>query len=119
MSESKGIVKQSQAVPLDEVAADTATRTQVLLGADDGTPNFAMRRFVMVPGGGMPRHTNRVEHEQYVLCDRITIGDDVHEVQAGNVVYIPAGVPHSYDVLETPFEFLCIVPNAPDKIEIV
>jgi hypothetical protein len=28
-------------------------------------------------------------------------------------------VPHDYRVLEAPFEFLCMVPNAPDKIEIL
>ncbi len=116
-----GRVKQSTALPLQEVAAGSATRMQVLLGPDDGAPNFAMRRFVMGEGGGMPRHTNAVEHEQYVLRGRarITIGEQEHEVAAGDVVYIPAGAPHSYEVLEAPFEFLCMVPNRPDRIEIV
>ena len=84
-------------------------------------PNFAMRRFIMGEGGGMPRHTNTVEHEQYVLKGkaRVVIGDQTHEVAAGHVVYIPAGTPHSYQVLEAPFEFLCMVPNLPDTIEIV
>jgi quercetin dioxygenase-like cupin family protein len=69
----------------------------------------------------MPRHTNLVEHEQYVLRGRarITIGDAVHEVAPDHTLYIPAGVPHSYEVVEAPFEFLCVVPNAPDKIELV
>lgn len=121
MTETTGTVKDSKAVPLAEVAAGTATHTQVLIGAADGAPNFAMRRFVMGAGGGMPRHTNRVEHEQYVLCGRarIVIGGAIHEVGAGDAVYIPAGVPHSYQVLEAPFEFLCMVPNAPDRIEIL
>ena len=34
-------------------------------------------------------------------------------------VLIPAGVPHSYEVLEGPFEFLCMVPNGPDQIRFV
>ena len=69
----------------------------------------------------MPYHTNTVEHEQYVLGGRarVRIGDDVHEVSAGNVLYMPAGVPHDYQVIEAPFEFLCMVPNAPDRIEIL
>jgi quercetin dioxygenase-like cupin family protein len=80
-----------------------------------------MRRFVMGEGGGMPRHTNTVEHEQYVLRGRarITTGDRVHEVASGDVLYIPAGMPHSYEVVEAPFEFLCLVPNLPDKLEIL
>jgi len=94
---------------------------QVLLGPDDGVPHFAMRRFIMEAAGGMPRHTNRVEHQQFVLTGaaRITIADEVHEVSAGDVVYIPAGAPHSYDVVEAPFEFLCMVPDKPDAIELL
>jgi quercetin dioxygenase-like cupin family protein len=104
-----------------DVAAGIATRVQVLLGPDDGAPNFAMRRFTMGAGGGMPRHTNTVEHEQYVLRGRarIGIGEQVHEVGPGTVLLIPAGTPHSYEVVEAPFEFLCLVPNAPDRIELV
>jgi len=104
-----------------EVAAGRATRTQVLLGPDDGMPHFAMRRFTMGEGGGMPLHTNRVEHEQYVLrgSARVRIGGEERRVSAGDVVYIPAGVPHDYRVEEAPFEFLCMVPNLPDEIELV
>ena len=80
-----------------------------------------MRRFRMEEGGGMPLHTNEVEHEQYVLTGRarVRIGDETHEMEAGNVVYIPARVPHSYEVLEGPFEFLCMVPNDPDEIKLL
>ena len=114
-------VKRAAEVESKTVAAGTSTAVQVLLGPADGAPNFALRRFVMGAGGGMPRHTNRVEHEQYVLAGRakVTVGDTEHEVSTGHVLYIPAGTPHSYRVLEAPFEFLCIVPNAPDQIEIL
>lgn len=94
---------------------------QVLIGPEEG-PNFAMRRFRMQPGGGMPRHTNEVEHEQYVLGGRarVGIGDEVHEVSRDHVLFIPAGVPHWYEAQgEEPFEFLCLVPNRPDSIVIV
>ncbi len=119
MSEAK--IKAIDTIGLQEVAAGTATRVQVLVGPEDGAPNFAMRRFVMGEGGGMPLHTNAVEHEQFVLRGRarMTIGDEVHELRANDVLYIPAGVPHSYEVLEAPYEFLCVVPNQPDHIEIL
>ena len=119
--DSQAAVKHADDVPRQTVAAGTATETQVLIGPGDGAPNFALRRFSMGKGGGMPRHTNSVEHEQYVLKGRarVGIGDEVHEVTAGNALYIPAGAPHYYEVVEAPFEFLCIVPNGPDKIEIV
>ncbi len=70
----------------------------------------------------MPRHTNTVEHEQYVLRGqaKIEIGAETFEVQAGDVVFIPEGVVHSYQNLgDEPFEFLCVIPNKTDKITIV
>ncbi len=114
-------VRNISDVGLEPVSAGSGTERQILIGPDRG-PNFALRRFVMQPGGGMPRHTNTVEHEQYVLRGRarVSIGEDVHEVQTGDVVFIPAGTPHSYDALgDEPFEFLCVVPNGPDTIELV
>ena len=114
------IVRQADAVERRPVSAGTATETQVLLGPAEGMPNFFLRRFVMGQGGGMPRHTNTVEHEQYVLRGRarIRIHDETHDVGPGTVLYIPAGAPHSYSVIEAPFEFLCVVPNAADRIEV-
>jgi len=116
----RGFVRAAAAVEFTDVRAGTATRTQVLLGPDDAMPHFAMRRFVMGAGGGMPRHTNTVEHEQFVLRGRalISVGDERFEVGPDDVVFIPAGVAHDYTVLEAPFEFLCMVPNLPDRIEL-
>jgi quercetin dioxygenase-like cupin family protein len=114
-------VRTAASVSADEVKAGTETVRQVLIGPDEG-PNFALRRFIMQPGGGMPRHTNTVEHEQYVLrgSATITLGDETHHVKTGDVVFIPAGQPHSYQAEgDEPFEFLCVVPNQPDVIELV
>ena len=37
-----------------------------------------------------------------------------------DVVFIPAGIPHWYNAEgDEPFEFLCIVPNIPDKLKMV
>lgn len=118
---AEGVVKRAEALGLKDVAAGTATQMQVLIGPEDGAPHFAMRRFVMGAGGGVPAHTNQVEHEQYVLRGRaeVGIGGRVHDVRAGDVLFIPAGAPHFYRVIEAPFEFLCLVPNAPDQLEIV
>jgi len=117
----RAVVKRADEVARTDVTAGTATETQALIGAGDGAPNFAMRRFIMGEGGGMPRHTNTVEHEQYVLRGRarVGIGDRTHEVGPDSVLYIPAGESHFYQVIEAPFEFICVVPNAPDRVEIV
>src|SRR5688572_30063919 len=114
-------VKHANDVEAKNVAAGKDTTIQVLISSQEG-PNFALRRFIMQKGGGMPRHTNTVEHEQYVLHGEatITIDEETYEVKAGDVVFIPEGAIHSYqNIGEEPFEFLCIVPNREDKITIV
>lgn len=120
-SSPDGVVKRSATIDRQPVNAGTATDMQVLIGPSDGAPNFVMRRFAMGEGGGMPTHTNAVEHEQYVLCGRaeVAIGERKHLVGSGDVLYIPAGAAHSYRVIEAPFEFLCMVPNRPDRVEIL
>jgi len=114
-------VKHADQVPYQPVAAGKDTTIQILISPEEG-PHFAMRRFTMKPGGGMPKHTNAVEHEQYVLQGRarIAIGEETYEVSAGDVVFIPAGVPHWYkNIGDEDFVFLCLVPNLPDEIEIL
>jgi quercetin dioxygenase-like cupin family protein len=114
-------VKHTEDVEKKNVAAGKDTTIQVLISAQEG-PNFALRKFSMQPRGGMPRHTNAVEHEQYVLRGhaRIGIGEETYEVKTGDAVFIPEGVIHYYENIgEEPFEFLCIVPNKADEIKIV
>ncbi len=109
-------VKHADHVPAEPITAGRGVHKQVLIGPEEA-PHFAMRRFTIAPGGFMPKHTNRVEHEQYVLSGhaRIGIGDEVYQVGPGNVVYIPAGVPHWYATVgDEPFVFICVVPNQED-----
>ncbi len=115
------VVKHVSRVPEEPVAAGTGTTRQVLIGPGEG-PNFAMRRFIMKPGGGIPRHSNTVEHEQYVLRGRarVGIGEEVVNVREGDILFIPAGTPHWYEVEgEEAFEFICVVPNQPDRMELL
>jgi quercetin dioxygenase-like cupin family protein len=86
---------------------------QTLIGSDVA-PNFAMRKFVIQSGGFMPYHTNTVEHEQYVLSGSAKIVMDGKEMVAkkDDVVFIPAGVAHSYSVIgDEDYEFLCLIPT--------
>jgi len=114
-------VKHIDNVPVETIAAGTGASRQVLIGPDEG-PNFALRRFVLEPGGGIPAHTNTVEHEQYVLRGRarIGVGGQEYGVEPGSVVFIRAGEPHWYKVTgDEPFEFICVVPNLPDEIAMI
>jgi quercetin dioxygenase-like cupin family protein len=81
-----------------------------------------MRRFIIKAGGMMPLHTNMVEHEQYVLAGQasVIIAGQNYQVKKGDVVFIPANVPHSYQTIgDESFEFLCMVPNQPDEIKMI
>ena len=114
-------VKHANDVPTQVVKAGDMATMQVLISSQEG-PHFAMRRFIMEPGGGMPNHTNTVEHEQYVLKGQANIGiaDEIYEVKAGDVVFIPEGVPHWYmNTGEENFEFLCVIPNQSDEIKVL
>jgi quercetin dioxygenase-like cupin family protein len=115
------IVRPLDDFPLETIGAARGAARQVLLGPDTGS-TFHTRRFIMEPGGGMPRHTNSVEHQQVVLRGEaaVGIGDEVHRITAGTVVHIPAGVPQWYRVEgDEPFEFLCMIPAEEDRVELL
>ncbi len=115
------IVRPAHEIPMQSIEVARGAARQLLLGEETHS-SFHTRRFRMEPGGGMPRHTNSVEHQQYVLAGEaaVGIGDRVHRVVPGTIVHIPAGVPHWYRVEGgTPFEFLCMVPADEDRVELL
>ena len=114
-------VKKIDSVPKVKVPTGEKAWKQVLISVQEA-PNAALRRFILEPGGHIPNHTNTVEHEQFVLNGRarIGIGEKVYDVAKNDAVYIPAGTPHWYQVTgEEPFEFICVVPNKEDVIEVL
>ena len=111
--------EQSVIRPMEKIAAVEVERSrgasiQVLLGPDDGVPNFATRRFTLLPGGRIPCHSHdSIEHEQVVLEGEMTLAlnDVVHIVRPGDCIFIPAGTAHWYENRgDTPVRFLCMVP---------
>lgn len=115
------IIRSLNSIRIEKVNAGKNTFRQVLIGSDEA-PNFAMRRFIIEPGGEIPNHTNTVEHEQLVLTGHaeIGIGAEIFEVRKNDVVFIPADVPHWYKTIgDEAFEFLCMVPNGDDTINII
>ena len=86
---------------------------QVMVGREDHSPNFAMRHFVVQPGGHTPHHSHDYEHEVYILegeglaeCDGETA-----TVSAGDVLYVPANAVHQFrNESGEAFRFLCLVP---------
>ncbi|UWG52306.1 Cupin domain containing protein [Halalkaliarchaeum sp. AArc-CO] len=120
------VVKRTADVTYEAVAAADGLEKGVLIDESDGAPNFAIRRFTLAPGAEVPKHTNEVEHEQYVLAGEYTVGigegDDAEEyvVSAGDALLIPAGTVHWYrNDGEVEGAFLCAVPNGDDAIELL
>lgn len=114
-------VKKLKNVPSTPVENGIGVTRKVLISLQEA-PNFAMRTFTIQPGGNMPNHTNLVEHEQFVLRGhaRIGIGAESYDVEPGDIVYIPANVPHYYtNTGDDPFEFICCVPNKEDVTTLV
>jgi quercetin dioxygenase-like cupin family protein len=116
------VVRRAEEVDYESVDAADGLSKGVLVGPDDGAPNLAIRRFVLEPGASVPRHTNEVEHEQYVLEGEYVVGLDDEEVTvaAGDSLFVPAGTVHWYrNDGEEPGAFLCAVPNGDDEIRVV
>jgi quercetin dioxygenase-like cupin family protein len=108
------VIRSMDAAAAVPVERARGASIEVLLGADDGVPNFATRRFTIQPGGRIPRHRHdAIEHEQVVLEGAMVIGLDDREVEvaAGECLFIPAGVAHWYENRgDVPVRFLCVVP---------
>ncbi|MUV58599.1 cupin domain-containing protein [Halogeometricum sp. CBA1124] len=122
MSDAEPVVKRAESIEYESVGAAEGMSKGVLVDASDGAPNFAIRRFVLEPGASVPKHTNEVEHEQYVLSGQYTVGieGEEYEVAAGDSLLIPAGAVHWYrNDSEVEGTFLCAVPNGDDEIQVV
>ncbi|MFB6172626.1 MAG: cupin domain-containing protein [Haloarculaceae archaeon] len=116
------LVRRADEIDYEPVAAADGLSKGVLVGAEHGAPNLAIRRFVLDPGATVPRHTNEVEHEQYVLAGEyvVGIGDEEHTVSAGDSIYVPAGAVHWYrNEGDREGAFICAVPTGDDEIQLV
>ena len=102
-------------VPAQDVAMPGAekVRMQLLCGPGDGCPNFAMRRFIVGPGGCTPRHQHDYEHEVLILAGAgVVFGNGCEQpLEAGDVLYVPANELHQFrNTSAAPLEFICMVP---------
>jgi len=92
--------------------ADKATR-QILIGADESSPNFHVRYFAVQPGGYTSLDQHAHEHGVYILHGRarLRLENNEYELNAGDVVYIPGNEVHQFFASgQEPFGFLCVVP---------
>jgi quercetin dioxygenase-like cupin family protein len=93
--------------------APGATLRWVIDEEHDGAPHYALRVVEVAPGGHTPDHTHPFEHENFVIegRGRVQIEGEWHELKPGDVVFVPAGIRHTYmNASEAPFKFLCGIP---------
>lgn len=101
--------------PIDYDDGETVrkARKRVLIGPEEGAPNFVMRRFTIGPDGHSPYHTHPWEHQVYVLAGRgeVRFAGGVAAVKPGNFAYVPPMDEHQFvNTGDEAFEFLCVVP---------
>jgi quercetin dioxygenase-like cupin family protein len=109
------ILKNLNTAPKQTVTMQGAknVQMQVLCGPDDGCPTFAMRQFIVEPGGCTPRHYHDYEHEVLVLSGEGSAfaTDKEHAIKSGDVLYIPANELHQFkNTGSVPMHFICLVP---------
>lgn len=107
---------------VEDVEQAEGLRKKVLVGGEDeDSARNALRRFVLKPNARVPRHTNSVEHIQYVLEGGYTVGIEGEErvVEEGDAMHVPEGAVHSYTGGEERGVFLCVVPNEEDEMDVV
>ncbi len=79
------VLRRSDDVDYEAVDAADGLEKGVLIGEEHGAPTFAMRRFTLEAGAEVPKHTNEVEHEQYVLSGEYVVGiSDAPEADRAN-----------------------------------
>jgi quercetin dioxygenase-like cupin family protein len=109
------MLKREEEIPCENVEKAVGTKIQWLITRGDGAPNFELRKYMIRPGGRIPKHHHPdIEHEQFVLSGKykVGIGDKVHSARPGDSLYIPPGTPHWYENDgNVDAEFLCIVPK--------
>lgn len=81
--------------------------------------DFLVRKIKLTSGGSMPNHTNKIQHQQYVLKGeaKVVIGNEEFHAKEGDFLYIPAGINHYYEACYgSDYEFLCMITTKEDEI---
>lgn len=61
-------------------------------------PSMSVGLYVL-PAGGVDRQSPHTEDEIYIVLGgrgRFTVGDDTRQVETGDILYVPAAVPHRF-----------------------
>ncbi len=111
---SRGLIRNIDRVESRPVAMPGAERVSMamMVGREDGAPNFSLRQFHVAPGGHTPRHSHDYEHEVVILDGGGTILLEGAErpIAPGDVIFVPPDHEHQFKASDAGLRFLCLVP---------
>ncbi len=93
------------------------TGKRLLIGENEGAPNFRLRYFTIQPGGHTPWHQHDWEHENYFVKGKGILKSEDKEVEVGPdmFAYIAPGEKHQFkNPFDEPLELLCLIPLPED-----
>ena len=86
---------------------------QVLIGREDGAPNFVLRYFQIEPGGHSQLESHPHDHGVVILQGRakVQLNDEFLELDPLDVVYVGGNDLHQFsNIGEDALGFLCVIP---------
>jgi quercetin dioxygenase-like cupin family protein len=87
---------------------------RVVIGPEDGAPNFVMRVFEVEPKATIPIHTHEWEHEIFIHSGKgaLLLEDGEKPIEKDNVVFVPPDLPHGFaNRGDQPFRLICLIPK--------
>jgi quercetin dioxygenase-like cupin family protein len=110
----EGVVAQEYGDP-----ALSGVRKHELIGEAEGATRYRVRYFDVPAGGRTARERHPHDHGVVIVTGRarVTLGDEVHEVGEGDVVYVAGDELHCFEALDDrPLGFVCVVgPRLPES----
>ena len=91
-------------------------RKHELIGEAEGARQYRMRYFEVPPGGRTARERHAYDHGVMIVAGRarVTLGEQIHEVGEGDVVYVPGDELHCFEALgDEPLGFVCVIGPRP------
>lgn len=110
------LVKDKATVTANPVKDEGArgARIAVLIGPEEGAPNFVMRRIELDISGCTPYHAHAWEHVVYILEGKGTLRGDKGDIELkpGSSALVMPNEQHQFAAdLDAPLVFLCSIPK--------
>lgn len=112
--------KSSKDYKTESIPKTVMAKISVLTPSDD--KDFIVRKVTLAKDGSMPNHTNKIQHQQFVLKGeaKVIVGEEMYHAKEGDFIYIPAGIEHCYEAcFGKEYEFLCMITTKEDEIKLV